>query len=92
MAHICICKTCGHEMDEAPLASASLIWKYSELAKIVMRITEAAGDRTRLGEVRPSDTLAFAVADAADFLKPAPKEDLLTEAEEDEALSYMDRI
>lgn len=90
MAHVCKCKTCGHEMDEPVPASASLVWTYAELAKIVLRITQAAGSRTRLGDVQTSDTLAFAIADADDFLKPQPKEPLLTEAEEAEALSYMD--
>jgi hypothetical protein len=61
-----------------------LLWRYAELAKIVLRITGAYRKNWR-------DNLKFAVADAEDFLKPDPdREALLTPDEEEEALAYMD--
>jgi hypothetical protein len=64
--------------------SGHLIAKHVELMKIVERIAKAY-------HANWPDSLRHAILDAEDFIKPAPKEEFLTEAEENEALSYMDQ-
>lgn len=87
MAHICTCKTCGTEIDDTRPSlerHSRLLWKYAELAKIILRISKAH-------KANWNDELRNAIADGDELLRPDPAlGDFLSAEDEAEALSYMD--